>query len=388
MIHEEDLRRYALDNFGNRVPISCVNESSRHSGYKCVYCGGEMIPVLGKKRVHHFRHKTDACSYESYIHELWKHYVYEQWHNLQHIRITYLVENYCGNSEKCKLKEKCVSFNCNKSYTTETIDLKEKYDTCKIEGVYKDYRADILLSNSSHPEIIPTFIEICYKHACEEQKQNSGIPIIELKVSNDELISLQSINESAATPSLKKGATNNVGVIIYGIDRLRPIKHNLRHFYAYQDEFGVIHGKFDERIISCQNINEHLPNSMLEIFVPENFTRKESPLFERCIDIAAKHGVKIDHCRRCRFYGCRCVLPITIDGDKYKVDLNRLSDEEIDKTNITYRCRTYQYWSSDCKTDNDYLVWRNISYTRKPVKIPTNINCNIDKDKLLSIVEK
>lgn len=54
MIHEEDLRRYALDNFGNRVPISCVNESSRHSGYKCVYCGGEMIPVLGKKRVHHF----------------------------------------------------------------------------------------------------------------------------------------------------------------------------------------------------------------------------------------------------------------------------------------------------------------------------------------------
>ena len=182
MIAHDSFYRHALDKEGRIVHVSEVNESNRHDGYRCVSCQCELTLALGKKNVHHFRHKTDACSYESYIHKLWKQYIFEQWQKLPHLNVTYSVEHCCEKIKMCKLFATSKTLRCNGTIEQETIDLKEKYDTCEIEGVYGGHRADLLLSSSHNPDIVPTFIEICYKHPCDEQKQHAGIPIIEIRV--------------------------------------------------------------------------------------------------------------------------------------------------------------------------------------------------------------
>lgn len=66
-----------------------------------------------------------------------------------------------------------------------TIDLKKKYDTCQIEGVYNGFRADVLLTNSQKPDRPPVFLEVSVSHDCTPEKLESGLHIIEIKVKNE-----------------------------------------------------------------------------------------------------------------------------------------------------------------------------------------------------------
>lgn len=372
-MNKEGFYRYAVDDTGETVHVSTVNETNRHAGYRCISCGGVLIPVLGKKNAHHFRHKTDECSYESYIHQLWKQYVFDYWNKTQHWGVTYYVEFSCAKVSSCGLNKANNNLCCNDNRFTESIDLKGKYDTCTIEGSYGGYRADLLLSNSNNPEIIPTFVEICYKHPCDEQKQNSGIPIIEIIVKDDNLHLPQNFIES---PAIIPGqSNNNVGglvFILYGFDRVRRPTHDVRRFSVYQDECGVVHGKVDDETISCHSIGTHLPNSMMEIFVLETAINKNFSLFEYGIGVAAKYGIEIKHCRRCRFYGSRgrpCQVNLVVNKESIPVNINDFGDTELDKTNYAYMCSGYRvneknFFDKHIKC----AVWRNEEYIDKPAQ--------------------
>ena len=335
-----------------------------------------MIPVLGKIREHHFRHKTDACSYESYIHKLWKQYIFEQWQKLSHLYVTYQVEQCCDKIKTCKLHVVSKTLRCNSTFEQETIDLKEKYDTCEMEGVYGGYRADLLLSNSHNPDVVPTFIEICYKHPCDEQKQHAGIPIIELKVTDDALHLPQQLTENPTLiPGLGERPFGNFGVVLYGFDRKRQMSHDVRRFRVYQDEYGIKHGKVDETVLSCHSIDEHFPDSMLEVFVEEENAMNDSSFFEFGIRTAAANGIKIRHCYNCKYYGTRgkeCQLTI----DSWLVNINDFSNTELDKTNYTFMCKHYYEWPIKNRESIEmpHAIWTNKKYVLKPINVPTELN--------------
>lgn len=371
-MNKEGFYRYAVDDTGETIHVSTVNETNRHAGYRCLSCGGEVIPVLGKKNAHHFRHKTDECSYESYIHQLWKQFVFDQWNKVLHLWVTFYVNYSCEKISSCNLYKAYNNLCCNDNQFTETIDLKGKYDTCTIEGSYGGYRADLLLSNSKNPEIIPTFIEICYKHPCDEQKQNSGIPIIEIIVKDDNLHLPQTFVEN---PAIIPGqANNNVGgldFVLYGFDRRRRSTHDVRRFSVYQDECGIKHGKVDDGTISCHDIGFHHANSMMEIFVLATSVKKYSSLFEYGIGVAAKYGINIRHCRRCKFYGKRgrpCQFNFVVNNEPIPVNINDFLDKELDKTNFTFRCPRYSVNRKQLEGSSiPYAVWRNEGYKNDPI---------------------
>lgn len=385
IIKQNCFHHYAIDNNGEITSIDAIQIENRHNGYYCVSCGGSMIPVLGENRKHHFRHKTDACSYESYIHKLWKQYIFEQWQKLPHLYVTYNVEHCCDKTKTCKLLAVSKTLRCSGTFEQETIDLKEKYDTCEIEGVYRGYRADLLLSKSHNPDIVPTFIEICYKHPCGEQKQNAGIPIIELIVTDDNLQLPQRLTESPTLiPGYGKHPVGNFGIVLYGFVRKMQVSHNVHRFYVYQDENGINHGEVDEHVLSCHSLDEHLSDSMLEIFVAEDKAMNDSLFFEFGIRTAAKNGIKIRHCHYCRYFGNRgttCQLTMNVDKGSWVVNINDFSNAEFDKTNYTFICRRYYEWPTKSRMNVDetpHILWKNNKYVLKPMKVPVKVTAKMN----------
>lgn len=392
MISSDSFYRYALDKNGRLVHVSEVNELNRHDGYRCVSCGCELTPALGHKNKHHFRHKTDACSYESYIHKVWKQFIKEEWDRRPHLYVSYMVECSCDKVSTCKLRDTKTQ-KCSSVRVKETIDLKKEYDTCEIEGTYRGYRADILLTNSKDPDTIPAFIEICYKHPCEEEKQNAGIRIVELKVTDDNLCLPQELNEGPVSIS-DAGLSS---VVLYGFVHKRQIEQNIKRFYVYQDENGINHGKEDEKTVSCQCLDEHRQDSMMEIFIDENVAKRlRSSIYGFGIRVADKYDIKIRHCRRCRFFGIRigvrpCLYPFKVNKEVLLVDINDIKDEELDKTCHAYWCKWYEEystWNHDNLDDIPFLVWNNNAYEVKPEKKPGKPEMNLRLDRLNRIALK
>ena len=64
-------------------------------------------------------------------------------------------------------------------------DLKEYYDTCMEEQQMGDYRADLLLTNSTRKDRVPVSIEIYVTHRCVEAKRSSALKIIEIHIRSD-----------------------------------------------------------------------------------------------------------------------------------------------------------------------------------------------------------
>ena len=391
IIKQNCFHHYARGKNGEIINIEAIQKENRRNGYCCVSCGGVMIPVLGKIREHHFRHKTDSCSYESYIHKLWKKYIFDQWQKLPHLYVTYQVEYCCDKIKTCKLRAVSKTLRCNGTFGQETIDLKEKYDTCEMEGVYGGYRADLMLSNSHNPDIVPTFIEICYKHPCDEHKQHAGIPIIEIKVTDDNLHLPQRLTEiPTLIPGFGKRFVGNFGVVLYEFDHKRQVSHNVRRFRVYQDDNGINHGKVDENILLCHSLDEHLPDSMLEVFIEGDNAMNDSSFFEFGIRTAANNGIKIRHCLYCRYYGNRgrtCQLTMKGDKDSWLVNINDFSNTEFDKTNYTFMCRRYYEWPTKNSVnieETSHVVWKNTTYIRKHSKVPTSAHLK-NKERLYEV---
>ncbi len=384
-MEKKSFYRYALNKANEIVHISTVNENNRHSGYRCFSCGSELTPALGKKNVHHFRHKTDICNFESYIHKLWKNYFFEQWKKKQHLYISYSIEHSCDIYNNCKLRHVYDSLKCDNRVDKKIIDLKEIYDTCEIEGSCGQYRADILLSNSSNPQINPALIEICYKHPCEEEKQSSGLLIVELYVEDDNLSLPSYLTES------KEIATNSpfCKINIYGVEKKKKIPdQNVIRFSAYQDVNGVNHGMVCNGVITCSRIDNHLPQSKLELFALEKMVRDKRQFLKLGINESMNHDFPIRHCINCS--NCtNCQLLIRRNEETWNVKIIDTLDTEFDNTNCIYICNNYQEIPPPPKNDTrtiPYLVWNNQFYIRKTTFKPDNFrDLNITKERLSEI---
>ena len=186
--------QYALiDN--NIINIDEVSpESRKATRFKCVSCGNELLACLGNKNKHHFRHKIEVdCNFETYLHKLGKLTFLRTYEScLAHGKPFYITikrKVSCVKEACCSAKpdfddfrESCIQ------YKWETFDLTQYYDSFAEEQPIGLFVADVLLKSSKSRK--PILIEIKVSHACEENKIQSGYPIIEIGLKTEEDLKL------------------------------------------------------------------------------------------------------------------------------------------------------------------------------------------------------
>ena len=301
---------YASENtkYGKIINISDVDAAHRAKHYYCISCGNEMIAALGKKNVHHFRHKSgESCGWETYLHKLGKKLIKEKFESNEHFYISYNVAHICDVSELCKIKKDHFGKITCIGEKSRTFDLKE------VESTYRNFRADLKLSSKEHPERRPIFIEISVTHDCEKEKINSGIRIIELKVKEEaDLLELLSESKDIRFYNFKKETKASIK-----IDKLSILK----------DSDGMLNAYIEENV-DCHAKDVHQNNSIFEFIAPSDnrFSPTKLSFTELGLIKANVADIPIKHCSICCHYnefhltrlGRTKVFNFT-DNDQYKL---------------------------------------------------------------------
>lgn len=345
---------YANNINGSLVDISNVTHENRER-YYCPSCGIEMSAVLGNKREHHFRHKGDSCSYESYLHKISKLLLKWRFDNNYKFEIAYYVIQNCPNTDCC-LRDS----NCNTNIKElHIINLKDCYNICEIEGAYSGFRADIKLSNSDKPEATPLFIEVAVTHKCSPEKISSGVPIVEISVTNERDVLHPLIEQKTTEPLLHQHITlSNPQYIeekikFYNFDRIIYPCKQLSRFIIYKDSNDYIRGGIEKCIGLCNTvIGQYNKTSLFEIqFDDSNLTKRyKYHIWYFGISFAIKEGINIQNCRICRNYNsCVIKLPTNkIDVRTKKrffinVPISQLNDNQFNTTHQANNCRNFTY---------------------------------------------
>lgn len=177
---------YAKDVLGKYVHIEQAHQGVT---YFCPQCGNEMIARHGEVNAHHFAHKVEcACSGESYLHKIAKERFKELYDNSTEFILEYKTPVRCPHKLDVT---SCVfaSDRCNSvDNTIRRLNLKKLFDQCLIEQPINNgqFVADIILKDSTgHTDKI-LLIEFYHTHRCGPDKINSGYPIVEIRINNDE----------------------------------------------------------------------------------------------------------------------------------------------------------------------------------------------------------
>lgn len=312
---------FAIDEAGVLTSIESVDAEHRHDhSYRCPECGGEMRPRLGRQRAHCFYHADDhECDVESYVHKVGKELLCKRF-LIDGIPFNYKrvvrCSRYSSCADKsewlCEREEKIVTDKPNSQQKEHSLFdalaykfLSDYYDVAEIEKAFGDFRPDVLLTSSIHPDRRPFFLEICYKHPCSEEKKDSGYPIMEVTVSRVEDLNLiQSVDVFSSV--------NNdcpLKVVFYGFrPKLLPVEDYMkavglqRRDFPCTDEYkrenpNLIRvsffpfGKTDRRnVISIDEA--HNEKAVFEItydrtsfpgsFCPEELVARKNPLYRNC----------------------------------------------------------------------------------------------------------
>ena len=329
---------FARNSFGEIIDIKDVQKGEKTTFY-CIECGDEMSAVLGDKREHHFRHKNSKCSYESYLHKLGKERLKKLFDESEKFEI------HCNVSYKCNVD---CELNCREkiSHSVKIIpqifDLKFFYDKCETEKEYKGYVADLLLSSSKFPNLAPLFLEIAYKHDCEQEKLDSGIKIIEFKINDD--------SDLDFTLPLKEEFN-------------KPIKDRKIRFYnfnynympdimlfrvaGYKGSDGIIRHKIGE--IECKYLNGHYSKFMFDITVRKEDKKQLGSLLPI---ILFNNGIKFMWCPYCqKFNYCTA-----IENNTRRIYIKNYENKDI-WYQRPYQCPQYKYQFK--YSQFPYKIWKN-----------------------------
>lgn len=328
--------QYAICD-GQLVHIDDVTEENRHSSkYYCINCNHEMVPVLGRKKRHHFRHKaSETCNWETYLHKLSKHIIKLLFDNQEEFIVQYPATNVCPELSNCILRR------CTEEFV-HSINLKEYYDQCIIEGTYNGFRGDVMLTDSKNPSHV-LFIEIAVTHKCTPEKLKSGIRIIEIEVT-DELSCLKPIVESDK-------------IRFYNFKRHIIPSVKTKKFIACGQGKHV--DSFLIKNCDCIDSNNHLDSSVYELSTTNNVEDKEL----KNIGFASliKDNYEARFCQYCyhvrkKYSACKKPLVLTSQGIMFR------TYEEQHK--LASNCNSFlsnQWWSRDYlkgrKSIYDYKKW-------------------------------
>lgn len=287
---------FALNESGVLTSIETIDVAHRHDhSYRCPKCGREMRPRLGEKRAKHFYHSDNhECRVESYIHYVGKHLLFERFYSEKPLILEYERQVKCEQWNQCTVRGWNNSI-CMLPPEIVSFDLKEYYDTAALEKEWAGYRPDVLLTSSADPSRPPFFLEVCYRHPCTEEKCNSGIKILEIRINDvSELLRLkdEDVITGGVPYNLKEGKC--------GRDRLFEVRQT-KTLFPCTREYQLMHTHF-KRVSFYQSgetsqkkvlpTDDHDENAVFEITYdlsrfPRRFSVVEmisnkNPLYRNC----------------------------------------------------------------------------------------------------------
>ncbi len=169
--------KYALGDDGWLIDIESLGQGDRRE-YKCAGCGNVLLPVLGKIRQKHFRHKTQQnCSPETYLHRMGKLLFIKKYKECLSQNSPYSIEY--ATQVICK---ECSHGPCEKGKAVVSENLTERYTEIKEEEKDGQFIPDVLLESQSGETI---YIEVAVTHKCTDDKIDSQKKIIEFRVKEE-----------------------------------------------------------------------------------------------------------------------------------------------------------------------------------------------------------
>ncbi len=360
----------AIAQNGQIVHIDDVSKEKRDEHFYCAGCQSEMIPVLGDVREHHFRHKGKLCSKETYLHQLGKILLKEKFDTQKEFVIKYYGNLCCNKTENCKLLSIGNNIKCNHKVLLSR-DLKKDYDTCEVEVTYNGYRADLILYSKEHPNLNPLFIEISVTHDCEQAKIHSDIQIIEIKIDNEEDLSLPLVEEDNML--LQLGNDNPYEfyeslphVRFYNFQRQVDKERPLDRFWVSKDEKGYLRGNTKWYDLNCKKVdNSHRDDSLFEVAIPSEIIHDDGSkpdLYSFGMAKAIHAGISVKECSFClRYNFCTITIQKTDKNAKKevqeKIKINQVNDKKIDKVALAHNCKLY--------SPNDIFISRVLNYYQR-----------------------
>lgn len=316
----------ASDSKGNIIDISLVTKESRNSEFFCLGCGAEMVPALGDKREHYFRHKgsDNSCDKDRYIHRYAELCIKEAFDSSDHFYVPFYPKNKCPNLESCKLHEIFFLSQCNG--VLEQFDLKKWFDTCELERKYGDFIADILLTSSKNSSLPPVFIEIYHTSPCSKDKINSGVHIVELKVDEEAdvdrfLDPLRFKNSKCVFHNFKESSfVSNLYQILK---------------FSYRQRLNKGETKFEDNSFNCsdENLMKKEANSLFCLLAPVKLnTTNNQSLKELAHLIAVRKGIE----KECRFCTSHFFQKIVVHN------ISRCWNGGLPKPLPDYPCENFQ----------------------------------------------
>lgn len=150
--------------------------------FKCVGCDNILIPVLGKKRQKHFRHKTEInCSFETYLHRLAKMTFYRVYQDCLQQNKPYSIT--INQTKVCNYYQQDFLVNCNFGIGNYTFNLTKYFSEVYLETRQDSFIPDLLLTNKRGDKL---FVEIAVTHKASDHKRESEFRIIELNIANED----------------------------------------------------------------------------------------------------------------------------------------------------------------------------------------------------------
>lgn len=194
--------KYANGANGRIYDVSSLTDESRNLGspYKCIGCGNELIPNLGKIRTtKYFSHKSvGSCSPETYLHELAKTTFINTYQDCIKEGKPFYFSLY--RPKTCTHFKERMGFECG-GRVREKVDLTKIYESALLESNVGEFKPDVALISQ---RTSPLFIEIAVTHKCSEEKIKSGNKIIEIAVNTEDDIGIiNSCHISDAHESIK-----------------------------------------------------------------------------------------------------------------------------------------------------------------------------------------
>lgn len=385
----------AVDENGNVHNIDEITQKNRASHkYYCLGCSKEMVPVLCKKdRESHFRHKVnDLCNPETYLHNLAKKYLAKQFETQEKFEVSYYATNECPNKDACLLFDRFHWEECS-GLKMHTFNLKEEYDTCKIEGVYNGYRADVLLTNSQNKETPPIFLEVSISHNCTPEKLASGNRIIEMKIHSEADFKRPiEENKGPMVPVKEEPEPQHPSYHYYYRPEPEPsfiMFHNFEREFHHDDvkklDFFALkeNGRMicDEQVLPCKYAgSKFLKDSIFEVGLLGGIhwgsTDSRNAIFNFGYAQALLSHQPTRNCHYCSNYPI-CMIQVEVErinpytGQKEKFINNifnrLLSDDKIDKFKQPYKCNNWRLNKQLCHNKIAYCQDKNIFIWEKPI---------------------
>lgn len=182
--------RYANDINDQIVHILDIVDQStvRSQSFACPSCGNTLIPVLGKVRQKHFRHKVEVtCNQETYLHKSAKMLFYQTYQNCLSQKTPFFIS--LPTEQICIRYKNDFSLVCELSSKYEDYDLTKWYKTIRLETRDDAFIPDLLLIASDGDRV---YVEKAMSHPASNEKRQSEFKIIEMHIRQEaDLASIQ-----------------------------------------------------------------------------------------------------------------------------------------------------------------------------------------------------